>query len=312
MGIAACGPAGGIFRRLEHQLAAQHQRLLRTLARAVEQAGIGRQRSGESTPCNKRFRVDLQRLAVQRDRPFVVAGLADTRVIGGALQDRLRWRRRCAGGTYQGEHDGSSGDRYPSQPDPPCGCARAWCDGSALRAGACDGITDHRLRRGAQLVATATDRADVARPATVIAQRLPEQLHPLADRILADHRRCPDLIGKRVEIDDGVAVGQQAVQQPPTQPADRQYLIPSPHLLGRAVDVQIQQADVLHGGKHRARRVRGGALRCAYFAGTRNGATMALSRLPCASSPVSSHMKTPRRPLSLAKVARRPIEVGSS
>ncbi len=43
-----------------------------------------------------------------------------------------------------------------------------------------------------------------------------------------------------------------------------------------------------------------------------HGASMALSRLACSSSPVSSHMNTPARPCSRANCARRPIERGSS
>lgn len=251
MGVPACSERGGIVRcGAQHPVRFEHG-LLRTLGGTIEQAGIGCQRTCQPASCGRQVRIDLQRLPVQRDGARVVAGLADAGVVVGTLQQRVgRGARRGGGpghdGHGRGDHHRTGGNGGYAPPPAPshgrclvCGC----------------GLRD-RLHGRAELVATAADRAHIARAAAVIAQRLAQQLHPLADRIFADHRRGPHLRGEGIEAHHVGTVRQQAIEQPPTQSADRQNGIAAPHLLHGAVDVQVQQAHGLHAVKHRARRNR--------------------------------------------------------
>jgi len=225
--------------------------LLRTLGRTIEQAGIGCQRTCQPESCGRQVRVDLQRLPVQRDGARVVAGLADVGVVIGTLEQRVGRGARQGGGPG---HDGHGGGNHHRT-----GCGGGRAPSPAPRQRRClicgCGVRD-RLHWRAELVATAADRAHIPWAAAVIAQRLAQQLHPLADRIFADHRRGPHLRGEGIEAHHVGTVCQQAIEQPPTQPADRQNGIAATHLLQGAVDVQVQQAHGLHAAKHRAPRNR--------------------------------------------------------
>ncbi len=243
MGVPPRGECGRIVGCGTQYPVRFEQCLLRLLGGAIEQAGIGRERTRQPASRGGQVRVDLQGLPIQRDGARVVAGLADPGVVVGTLQQRLRRRARAGAGPghdrHDHDHDGGTGGRTGGPPAP----ARS-------RMALYD--ARDRLQRRAQLVAAATHRADVARLAAVIAEGLAEQLHPLADGVFADHRRGPDLLGEGIEGRHVGAVGQQAIEQPPTEAADRQQRIATPHLLRGAVDVQVQQAHGFHAAKHRA------------------------------------------------------------
>lgn len=241
--IAKRGPGRGVVWLAREQSPCQRRTGLGLVGITVVQAGACAQRATEAGHGLGRVRRLRQGLPVQRDRTFVVVGLADAGVIRRTRQRRrtcgcggLRSRREREPGKPPHDDHRHNRRRHHHMAHAP------WWWRHCCRQ--CSSAGFERERGLHQLVTLPAHRTQIARPPRIVAQRLAQQLDPLGHGFLADHGRRPDRLDQLVEADHALAPCQQVDQQLETQPGHVQQLTITADPLARYVDLQVKQAVV--------------------------------------------------------------------